>query len=243
MGKTYRFDPHSGKRSNKHSHRGENFATLELESLEGLDWKGGGIDAEWAIEKMATRVSCVVDALVKEGLICEGEREDYKAKYNEQLIKFAGKYDPTRKGKTGKSASPLHYLRIVEAGLTSNIRDYARFRRDHIRVRPLVQTVEEAKEVPLAICVSDVKLADGCKSVKMLELRMDVRTLCDMLTGEEKICLALRIEGCTQEEVARAISERTGNVCDRDHVRKVVIPHIQRKARKCGFYPPSERRG
>lgn len=242
MGKTFRYDPESKKRKGKHR---SNTAGLEEPAssfAEGWDWKKGCIDMDWAISRMATRVNCVVNDLIKDELICEGEREDYIAKYNAQLVKLARKYDPSRVGKNGRTSSPLHYLRIIEAGLTSNIRDYAIFRKKHFRNHTLVQTYDEAKETPGSVCVEDARMSDGCKNVKELELRMDIKVLEDMLNEEERICLAMRIEGYTQDEVAVEIGKCTGRPCDRDHVRKVVMIHLQFKARKCGFYPPSEKK-
>ena len=64
-----------------------------------------------------------------------------------------------------------------------------------------------------------------------------------MLDEEERICLWMRYDGFTQEEIAEEISARTKKAVDRDHVRKVVVPHLQVKARRCGFFPPSEIRG
>jgi hypothetical protein len=78
--------------------------------------------------------------------------------------------------------------------------------------------------------------------VKELELRMDIETLKEMLDEEEEIFLEMRLEGYTQDEIAVEIGKKTGVSCDRDHVRKVVMLHVQVKARKCGFYPPSEKR-
>ena len=138
MGKTFRYDPESKKRKGKHR---SNTAGLEEPAssfAEGWDWKKGCIDMDWAISRMATRVNCVVNDLIKDELICEGEREDYIAKYNAQLVKLARKYDPSRVGKNGRTSSPLHYLRIIEAGLTSNIRDYAIFRKKPLKPRTFV---------------------------------------------------------------------------------------------------------
>ena len=240
MGKTFRYDPESKKRKGKHRSNTAGIEEPASSFAEGWDWKKGCIDMDWAISRMATRVNCVVNDLIKDELICEGEREDYIAKYNWMLLKYSEKYDPNRVGKDGRTASPLHYLRIVESGITSNIRDYALYRKKHFRGRALVQTPDEAKETPGSICVEDVKLSDGCKSVKELELRMDIQTLKEMLDEEEEIFLEMRLEGYTQDEIAVEIGKKTGVSCDRDHVRKVVMLHVQVKARKCGFYPREE---
>ena len=252
MGKSYRYDPEAegrfekgvGKKARKGKCAAKKKKVEEpvRSFTEGWDWKNNCIDKEWVVERMATRVRCAVDDLIRDELICEGEREDYIAKYNWMLLKYSEKYDPNRVGKDGRTASPLHYLRIVESGITSNIRDYALYRKKYFHGRALVQTPDEAKETPGSICVEDVKLSDGCKSVKELELRMDIQTLKEMLDEEEEIFLEMRLEGYTQDEIAVEIGKKTGVSCDRDHVRKVVMVHVQVKARKCGFFPPSEKR-
>lgn len=240
MGKTYRYDPYAENDRERKDRRIEVRPAPVEPQLEGWDWTRSMIDIDWAVSKMQNRVSVVIEGLIQEGLICEGEREEYTSKYNEQFVKFAGKYDPTRTGKDGRTASPLHYLRIVESGLTSNIRDYAKYRRRNARMCPLVDTYDEAQELSGAICSNDARFSDECSCVEELVLRMDMHTLFEMLDPNERLCLLMRIEGYTQDEIAEKIAECTGEPCDRDHVRKVVQPHIRAKARACGFRPPSE---
>ncbi len=73
--------------------------------------------------------------------------------------------------------------------------------------------------------------------------RMDVVTLISMLTEEERMTLAMRYEGYTDIEIAEALTLAFHRATDRHRVQKVHAVHIQEKARKGGFFPPSEARG
>ncbi len=75
-------------------------------------------------------------------------------------------------------------------------------------------------------------------NIQELWLKMDVETLRQMLTPEERLCFDMRRDGYTDSEIAR----RLGGKADRIHIDQVVFIHIREKARKCGFFPPSERR-
>ena len=219
MGKTYRYDPE------------DECIAAEAPSKAAKRKKGreirldaAGIDPGWAVERMATRISCVVEQLIREGTLDEGERQEYIAVFNAQIVRFAAKYEPEWTDRDGRrhACSPLHYLRIVESGLVGNIRDYVAFRKRQRRPLGIVTTKEESETCAGTIHGGDRRLSDGCRSVRLLELRFD---------------------GCTQEEIAAEISARMKITVDRDHVRKVVVLHLQEKARRCGFFPPSEMRG
>ena len=240
MGKTYRYDPE------------DECIAAEAPSKVAKRKKGreirldaAGIDPGWAVERMSTRISCVVEQLIREGTLDEGERQEYIAVFNAQIVRFAAKYEPEWTDRDGRrhACSPLHYLRIVESGLVGNIRDYVAFRKRQRRPLAIVTTKEESESCSGTIHDGDRRLSDGCRSVRLLELRMDVETLESMLDVEERICLWMRFDGCTQEEIAAEISARMKITVDRDHVRKVVVLHLQEKARRCGFFPPSEMRG
>ena len=240
MSKTYRFDLDSKAHKDKRKHRKSSKKDRANTFPEGWDYVNGCIDPLWAINRMEKRINFVVSGLIEEGLILESEREDYISRYNEQLIRLSGNYDPSFVGPNGKPASPLHYLRIIEGGLTGNIREYALYRKKYARVLSIASTQEEAETVPGMISPNKRPFSDECRTVKQLELRMDVDTLFAMLDVPEGICLSMRIEGFSQEDVALEISRRTGKPCDRDDIRKSILLRLQAKARKCGFYPPSE---
>ena len=237
MGKTYRYNPDDEECVAEQS-------TRERKPKRDIRLDSAGIDPDWAVERMATRISCVVDQLIREGTLEEGERQEYIAVFNAQIVRFAAKYEPEWTDREGRrhACSPLHYLRIVEGGLVGNIRDYAAFRRRSMRPLCIVKTKEESEGSASAIHEGDRRLGDRCRTVRSLELRLDVETLEAMLDDEERICLWMRYDGFTQEEVAEEISARMKKSVDRDHVRKVVVPHLQVKARKCGFLPASEMR-
>ncbi len=233
MGKTYRYDPYASEDT---AYKSDEWRCEVGESLK----PGRGIDPEWAMKRMSKRIACVVDELVREGTIREEEREEYVSIVAAHIVRFAREYDPDRVGKSGRKSSPLHYLRVVEMGLTCNIREYVKFRRENVRMMPIAASRKEAEDIGRSVWVGDPALSDGCRSVQALFLKMDTNTLYEMLTAEERRCLDMRLAGYTQEEIAEELGRLLDRPCDRDHVRKVVMLHIRRKARACGFFPPSE---
>ena len=55
--------------------------------------------------------------------------------------------------------------------------------------------------------------------------------------------LAMRLAGYTDIEIAEALSLTFRRRTDRHRVQKVHAVHLREKARRCGFFPPSEARG
>lgn len=242
MGKTYRFN--SKKRVQGRNVKQKAFHGYEYEkqsiNYEGYDWLKGTIDPDWAINRMKTRIACVVDNLVASGVILDSERDDYVQKYNLQIVKFAEKYDPDHIGKSGRKSSPLHYLRVIESIVTSALCKYAKSKRTCVEFYNPELDYDDDDEDQSSSSVIERTMSDGCRSARNLWFKMDLATFLEMLSPVERRVLNMRLKEKTQEKIAEAISRMTGKVRDRDHVRKVIMVHIQKKARACGFCPLCE---
>lgn len=247
MSKTFRYDPESDdrfetrleRRAARRVRRAEcGDAGLEIQDVKPKR-EPDEITLEWALKRMSRRMNSAVESLVSSGLIDAGEREDYLSILKCHLAKVVPQYSAERTGKDGRTSSAVHFLwRSIDTCMTTARRYLMRkCRRRDLLVRFASDDGEEAQPgvelVPSDIC-------DGrCRSVRDVDLRMDLETLYAMLRPDERLCLAMRLEGYTDMEIA----ERLADGSDRFHVQKVLMKHVQEKARECGFFPASESRG
>lgn len=254
MGKTYRYEPFSGRKHTKESSTRASFVTnLDdkcwnelLECAQKTQFHPISRDPEqqvmeMAINMMHDRVDEVVSGFVAGALIQQYEHEDYVSIINAHICRALLTFDPSKKGKNGKKSSLSHFLWVVIDNIAFVAREYLIKRREMRLNTGSIDKLEEEDEDELENLSSDDNswLSDGCKSVEELILKMDLQVLGRMLTEEEMACLSGRIQGVSDAEIA----DRLGNGADRYHIQKVVIPRIQEKARKCGFIPRSEVEG
>ena len=247
MGKTYRYNP-DGASDGFDWGEAKSAASAEVRKRRGrkkhsdpVMQPDGSMDLSWAVERMQEHVSFVVESLVKYQLIEEGERDEYTAVFNAVVCDAGVKYDPERKGKeSGKTASPVHFMTMMVDAKLANVMDYLAYRRWTLKFQVITDDRDTAKNNDAFLWSGDKKLSDGRKWMKLVELKMDVETLFRMLTQEERMTLAMRIEGYTDVEIAEALALAFHRPCDRHRVQKVHVVHIQEKARKCGFFPPWE---
>lgn len=236
MSKTFRYDPEAGGAVKKHS---DGVRPLD-NTPQGWDLANQCIDKAWILSRFAFRVRRVVRSLICDGLIDESEMDEYVMRLNWIMLRHSERYDPTRVGANGRPASPFHFMSILLHGFALNLRDYAMYRKKYFRRVTLVQTKDEAMMTPRSISVQELRLSDGCKNVEKLHFRLDMQTLIEGLSPAGRIFLGMRLRDKSQEETAAKIAELTGRQCDRDRVRKVIEPYVQRVARRLGFYPLSE---
>ena len=231
MSKTFRYDPESEdrfetrleRRTARRVRRAEcGDAELEIQDVKPKR-EPDEITLEWALKRMSRRMNSAVESLVSSGLIDAGEREDYLSILKCHLAKVVPQYSAERTGKDGRTSSAVHFLwRSIDTCMTTARRYLMRkCRRRDLLVRFASDDGEEAQPV------------------RDVDLRMDLETLYAMLRPDERLCLAMRLEGYTDMEIA----ERLADGSDRFHVQKVLMKHIQEKARECGFFPASESRG
>lgn len=201
-------------------------------------------DLAWAVERMQEHISYIVESLVYRRLIGEGEREEYTSLFTTVVCEAWPEYDPERRGeKSGRTASPVHFLTMKVDSKLANVMDYLAYRRWSLRFYSLTDDQDAAREDEGSVWSGDRCLSDECRGVRQLEFRMDVLTLVSMLTAEERMTLAMRLAGYTDIEIAEALSLTFRRRTDRHRVQKVHAVHMQEKARRCGFFPPSEARG
>lgn len=193
-----------------------------------------------AVRRMRRRVRHVVEALICEDAIARSEREDYASIINAHICRVLPFYDPDRAADDGGKASLVHYLYVAVDYAASNIRKMSRRLKRRRVACPIASPDDEGRVDPGCVSTEDVRLSDGCRSVRDLWFRMDAQALFAMLLGEERLCVRMRLDGCSNTEVAEEISRRFGTDVDRQHVERTLLRHIQEKARKCGFLPPSE---
>ena len=195
---------------------------------------------EWAIERMKKRVRHVVDVLAFDGIIPRSECEDYVSIFNKHICRVLPFYDPGHVSDDGERSSLVHFLHVAVDNVASNVRKMSRrLKRRHTDC-PIVSSEDEREKHGGAVCAEDRCLSDQCRNVRDLWFKMDVKTLFSMLLPEERLCVRMRMEGYSNTEVAEEISIRFEKTVDRLHIERTMLKRIQKAARKCGFFPPSE---
>ncbi len=99
---------------------------------------------------------------------------------------------------------------------------------------PITEESEESAARSGMVSTEGRYLSDDCRSVRELWFRMDLAELRLRLDREQRTVLRMRLEDYTFEEIAGRLG------CDRDRIRKTVMPKIQKVARKLGFIPRSD---
>lgn len=225
MSKTWRGDERKGRRG---ALRGQSAAIDYTRRSEQPEV----VTEEWAVERMAEHVNYVLESLIDTGEVYVVDKEDYRSMINREIIRAVPYYDPDRKDEEGRTSSAVHFLTVVVDNAVQRVRRFnRRMRRGHVTVPP-----GERPPLPSWISEKSELLGDGGRSVRELELRMDVNTLFGLLTDVEQRVLAMRLEGHSYNDIGDALG------CTRQYVLKAFVPRIQLVARDCGFYPASERR-
>ena len=229
MGRTYRYDADVGpKRTAKKPKTRKEKKSKKRNAPVGLS-------VEWAIERTYDRANWGLELMIEEGLFSPSDKEYYLGEIQKKIRAAAPKYSPVAENKDGKlvRVSQSHYALMVVDRALYTLRDHFKRGTNKLEFLPITDgmSVEESQTKG---CVHVDELNDGGRSVKDLELKMDMKTLFSMLDPEERVTLRMRLEGYTMEE----IGERLG--CDRFRVMRTILPHIGEVARECGFFPASE---
>lgn len=192
------------------------------------------ITPEWAMRMTRQRIEHVLNELVGQGVIDAAEVEDYFWILTERVVDAVDMYDPNRRNEDGRTASAMNYFFTTIDNAVANIVERARrMVRDGEGVPISKLPPDEAKGLGY-ISEGDMRFSDECKSVKMLELRMDVHALVGLLTADELRVLRLRLAGYTVSELSKELG------IPRMTIIRRIIPGIQRKARFCGFHTRDE---
>jgi len=190
------------------------------------------LTVEWVLVQMREKVNFSVEELVRSGLIGLADKPDWIHYINDHIRKYFNKYDPNHRNKDGKTCSAVHYFGMVVSSIALNIRKY---QEDKMKTHlPITEETEEAAARQGMISTEGAYLSDNCRSVRQLWFRMDLAELRMRLDREQRLVLRMRLEDFTVEEIAERLN------CDRDRIRKTVLPKIQKIARRLGFSPRSE---
>ena len=193
------------------------------------------VTAEWALERMAEHVNYVLEVLISAGEVDVADKADYAAMINRAVIRAVPAYDPERRDEEGRTTSAVHFFTVVVDNAAFRVRRFNERMRKGMKTVPISDWTGEGGPSGVSAC-SDF-LSDRGRSVRDIELRMDVRTLFGMLTGIERYVLSMRLSGSSYNEIGDSLG------CTRQYILKAFVPRIQLVARDCGFYPASERRG
>ena len=221
MGKTYR------RTKGAYKHNGEFNYERRVRQPEH-------ITSEWAMKMTKYRIKHALNELVKKEVIKPYDVEDYFWIITERVVDVVDKYDPDRRNEDGRTASAMNYLFTTVDNTLANIIEKERrlaCSQDKIPICKLPPG--EASKVGY-ISEDDMRFSDGCRSMKILELHMDVHTLAGMLTVDELQVLRLLLDGYGVSELSRRLGLSQMTVIRR------LIPAIQRKARYCGFHSRSD---
>ena len=195
---------------------------------------------EWALELMKDRVLAVVDLLAVRNIIARHECDDYAQIINMHICRILPDYDGERKNAKGRKAGVERYLSVAIDNVAKNIKKHVASRRKNLPTMPIIEVDDEDEDDENKKECEGEAFCDRCRSIKDLWFRMDYETLLRMLTREERLTLAFRIEGFTYPEIAEKVSLRLGVTVDRFHIMNVTMERIRTAARKCGFVPPWE---
>ena len=194
------------------------------------------ITPEWAVERLERHINYELERLISEGAIEPVEKADFASRLRRKIVCATPRYteEYAKRRGCGRGASAVHYFTVVVDNELRTIRAFLE-RRSVGRVEvPIGQLPADEAGKFGYVSQDSAEFSDECKNVRSLEFRMDLNTLVGMLKPTEHTVLRMLLEGYTQEE----IGDRIG--CTASNIRKTHIPGIRRKARLCGFIPPSE---
>ena len=194
------------------------------------------ITPDWAGGRRADHVRFRVGNLVEAEIISDSDIEDYIDMVNRRIRKSVSEYDASRPNAQGRTSSAVHFFTVVVDNEILHIRDYFDRRAQHMTEVPLSRLPKDEAEKLGYVSVESEELSDQCKCVRDIDFRMDVKTLVGMLTPSELTVFKMRLGGCTNTEIGDELG------CSRQNVENTYLKHIRRKARACGFVPPSEAR-
>lgn len=194
------------------------------------------VTEEWALKRMAEHVNYVLEVLISAGEVEVSDKADYAAMINRAIIKAVPAYDPDRRDEDGRTTSAVHFFTVVVDNAAFRVRRFNERMRNGLRTVPIADGQGEGGPWGAISQYSDL-LSDRGRTIRDIELRMDVRTLFGMLTEIERYVLSMRLSGHSYNEIGDSLG------CTRQYILKDFVPRIQLVARDCGFFPASERRG
>ena len=220
MGKTYR----RGEGEYGRGGRGRS-AMKERSAVE----EPARITYEWAIARLAEHVNHELEDMIARGMIVPADKDFYANMLYRRICTGVDAYDAERTNEMGLTSTACHYLTVVVDNRIATLREHLRrlyAREGLVRISSLPPG--EAEEFGY---VSADSLSDGCRSVRDLEWRMDIRSLLGMLTKPEAIAFQVLMDGGSQAEAEEAVGITGGTF------RRRIMASLRAKCRTCGFVP------
>ena len=183
------------------------------------------ITPEWAVGTMSDHVDYLLFQMVEDGEAKLEDTGDYRSIINRRICLSLRSYDPN-------VASIRNYLtNVIGREMLHIYRMMAMYRRycRIVQLRPIVPLSDDKEGIP------ENSLSDGCRSIRQLELRMDVDVLGRMLWPLERKVLLMRIEGLTLDEIVAELGITM-------YAARQIVANIQKKAIECGFEPLKPRK-
>lgn len=191
------------------------------------------VTVEWAVRRMEAHIGYEAERLVLEGVVTLSDREDVESMLREAVIRAAPKYDSGRRGDSGRTSSPVHFLTVVVDNAVLKIRRFrSRLCRDAVEVPIACMCAEDAARLGF---FPGARQSDGCRRLSELEFKLDVETLRGTMKALELVAFDLLAGEWTYSEIA----DRFG--ISESWFRRGVLKGIRRKARACGFAPRAEK--
>ena len=201
---------------------------------------------EWAIELMKGKVALTVSALVSQRVIPPHEREDYVQEFNILVWNALPQFDPGRVDESGNTVGVERFLSVAIENAAKNVKMRIARRRKNVPLVPFVDLGEEEGDVESdggeegpPCDANPYKAHRHC--MEALWVKMDLEVLSRRLSMEERLTLSCRLAEFTYQEIAEYVSDKMGVSVQHYHIRETTMPHLQKKARMCGFEPHSGR--
>jgi len=187
------------------------------------------ITPEWAVGRMTPHVNYVLSQMIMNGEFLPRDKEDYASMINFRICQSLPGYKA--EPRMGRGASIVHYLTNVVSHEVNHIR--MRLSRQMRSALTLPIMLLPEKDKAASGYVSAGAMSDGCRSVNELVFKMDVNDLRGMMTAAEAEVFDLRMRDMTREEIMAELRISK-------HAYLKTMASVRRKARRCGFIPPSE---
>lgn len=192
------------------------------------------ITFEWARQITAANVDYLLNDLIEQGLVNMFDKGAFRTQFELAILRAVDRYRPERgAAATTYLAETLHneYLKIINAA-----RRYAR----HVVLVP-IGDVYDPVEGGVETC-SDAMFSDGCRSVRQLEMKIDIDTIRQILRrvpGRGRSLVRffdLLVMGHTCHELALR-----AELPEQYVILKYLHP-VRTICRRCGYGPASEGR-
>ena len=202
-----------------------------------FDYGEGGpepetITPEWALARLEDAISFRVATLLHQGVIGESDMDDCEQRLRLALIEALPKYDPTRTGRTGRTSSAVHFLRVVLERKAANIVEEVSNARAMLEEMIPIEAFAPKENDGYSPEMKDLfEFGDNGEFVERMDFRMDMMTIASLLPVRERKAFVLILNGYSPLAVQSAIG-----VCKSTYYG-IVLPAIAKVLVDCGYGP------